>query len=485
MKLDVAQIDRACGVLLGAAVGDALGAPYEFDLVRLGPEGPRMVGGGLTRGAPGEWTDDTAMTWCVADVAATGADLRTGAALDAIATGLREWYESHPLGIGQQTWRVISAAGTEPTAAVMTAIARDLYIRTGRAAGNGALTRTAPVALAHLDDPAALVEAAMTVSALTHYDPRAREACALWCLAIRHAVLEAEFDAHAGLSYLDVDAWAYWADALAAAERSDPGRFRPNGWAVAALQAAWSAIVHTPVPKDGFGCRHLADSLRTAISIGHDTDTVAAIAGALLGARWGESAVPAEWRRTVHGYPGRSGQDLVHLAYLTVNNGPGTNGWPLADHIDYIPLQYGDPPLVPHPHDEGVYLAGAPTLDTLPNEIDAVVSLCLTGRAQVPARVEHVAFRLLDEPDPAMNPNLDFILTDAARLVAQLRDEGKTVLLHCVAAHSRTPSVAVAYAMLRGVPHDEALATVLEALPTAHSNSGFQAALKRLARLLT
>ena len=49
--------------------------------------------------------------------------------------------------------------------------------------------RTAPVALAYLDDPDALVEAATALSALTHADPEAGEACALWCLAIRHAVL--------------------------------------------------------------------------------------------------------------------------------------------------------------------------------------------------------------------------------------------------------------------------------------------------------
>ena len=53
--------------------------------------------------------------------------------------------------------------------------------RTGRTAGNGSLMRTAPVALAYLDDEAALVEAARAVSELTHYDPEAGDACVLWC----------------------------------------------------------------------------------------------------------------------------------------------------------------------------------------------------------------------------------------------------------------------------------------------------------------
>ena len=61
MKLDPAQQDRACGTILGTAIGDALGAPYEFGCARLGPDGPRMIGGGLGGFAPGEWTDDTTL----------------------------------------------------------------------------------------------------------------------------------------------------------------------------------------------------------------------------------------------------------------------------------------------------------------------------------------------------------------------------------------------------------------------------------------
>ena len=74
-----AQADRAAGVLLATACGDALGAGYEFgpplaDDVTVG-----MVGGGPFGWAPGEWTDDTSMAIAIAEVAATGADLRTAA----------------------------------------------------------------------------------------------------------------------------------------------------------------------------------------------------------------------------------------------------------------------------------------------------------------------------------------------------------------------------------------------------------------------
>src|SRR6478609_7093799 len=79
--------DRVEGVLLATAAGDALGAPYEF----RPPRGPElevaMVGGGPWE--RGEWTDDTAMAIAIAEVAATGADLRNSSAQDAI---VQRWY---------------------------------------------------------------------------------------------------------------------------------------------------------------------------------------------------------------------------------------------------------------------------------------------------------------------------------------------------------------------------------------------------------
>src|SRR3954468_21456006 len=175
MKLSPAQLDRACGAVLGTAVGDALGAPYEFGLAKVGPEGPRMIGGGLGGFAPGEWTDDTTMSWAILDVAATGADLRSEEALTQIARNFRAWYDTRPPDIGNQTRTILGASGADATGATMTATSYDLHARTGHTAGNGSLMRTGPVALPYLDDPVALVEAALKVGALTHYDPpRAR-----------------------------------------------------------------------------------------------------------------------------------------------------------------------------------------------------------------------------------------------------------------------------------------------------------------------
>ena len=107
----------------------------------------------------------------------------------------------------------------------------------------------------------------------------------MWSLAIRRAIVDEEIDLRSGLAHLPADSAKFWTDHIDEAQTSDPARFTPNGWVVSALQAAWSAIAHTPELDDD-PSRQFGDGLVTAITIGNDTDTVAAIAGALLGARW-------------------------------------------------------------------------------------------------------------------------------------------------------------------------------------------------------
>src|SRR6516225_3124768 len=205
MTLTTAQLDRACGVLLGTAAGDALGAAYEFGPPRGPEQEVAMVGGGAFGWEPGEWTDDTSMAIAIAEVAATGADLRDEEALDAIAQRWHDW--SHDAkDVGVQTRSVLSRAGRHGISAQT---AREesaaLHQRSGRTAGNGSLMRTAPVALVYLDDEAALVEAARGVSELTHYDPEAGDACVLRCFAIRHAILTGLLDVRIGLQHTDAD----------------------------------------------------------------------------------------------------------------------------------------------------------------------------------------------------------------------------------------------------------------------------------------
>ena len=205
---------------------------------------------------------------------------------------------------------------------------------------------------------------------------------------------------------------------------------------------------------------------------GGDTDTVAAIAGGLLGAVYGASAVPAEWRRVLHGWPGLRTRDLVELASaITRKGGP--------DEFDFSYSGYELGVVARHPYDDGVWLGDIGALRSLPDGVDAVVSLCRVGKADLPARAEQIDVRLIDQP--GVNDNLDFVLLDTVRVLEQLRRDGRTVLIHCVQAQSRTPTVAALYgARLRGIAIDEALADVCAVLPNADPIPEFREALRRL-----
>lgn len=210
-----------------------------------------------------------------------------------------------------------------------------------------------------------------------------------------------------------------------------------------ALQAAVSAIATTPVPADDpraetFRADHLRLALDAAVRAGYDTDTVAAIAGGLLGAVYGASAVPGEWRRLLHGWPGMTAHDLVGLATAIERNGK-------PDDFDF---SYPGSPIdtfARHPYDDRVLLGGIGVLRELPEEVGAVVSLCRLADDDIRDDIPHVEVRLIDRPERDENPHLDFVLRDTVRLVEQLRREGRTVLVHCVGAYSRTPTVGALY----------------------------------------
>lgn len=302
-----AMHDRAAGVLMGMASGDALGAPHEF-----GPPLPdgaplAMTGGGSLGWAPGEWTDDTQMAVVILRAAehALADSVRLTEKLDDIARGWDDWHDD-ARDVGAQTSAVLDAAGRSGavTADALRHAATEHHRIHGRSGGNGSLMRTAPVALAYLDDETAMAGAARAISELTHHDPDAGDACVLWCAAIRHAVLAGDLDVRRGFPLIPVERQGLWAARIADAEARRPADFAHNGWVVEALQAAWCAIATTPVPVGGDASGHLRLATEAAVRGGRDADTVAAIAGSLLGARWGASAIPEEWHRVVHGWPG-------------------------------------------------------------------------------------------------------------------------------------------------------------------------------------
>ncbi|MET3953111.1 ADP-ribosylglycohydrolase family protein [Arthrobacter sp. UYEF36] len=486
MKLTPLQNDRAAGVLVALAAGDALGAGYEFGAPL--PDGAEvtMKGGGPFRFAPAEWTDDTSMAIPIAQALLAPASDAGSSSPAALTMVVRAWtaWAGEAKDVGAQTSSVIAAARrlaaaagrSKVHAADFSAAAADFHARTGRSTGNGSLMRTAPLALAYLDrDPAELMAQAGVLSALTHADPDAQEACGLWCVAIRAAVLTGRLDVRAGLPLLSADRAAVWRERIEVAERSRPRDFTRNGWVVEAFQGAWSAIHYAGLWVSGPA--HLRAALEEAVRGGRDTDTVSAIAGGLLGAAYGYTAVPFQWRRRLHGWPGLRVRELMMLG-MELGRGEGRRpaSWPRAERQDYSRWGRTDA-LVQHPHDDGVWLGGVGSLERVAElGIDAVVSLCRLGTSDVPdvAPDGHATFWLVDSPDEDDNAHAAFVLRDAAAAVERFRAEGKTVLLHCVRAESRTPTVGSLYgAKVAGISPLEALNDLRRVLPDADPNPLF------------
>jgi ADP-ribosyl-[dinitrogen reductase] hydrolase len=279
------MLDQFRGCLLGLACGDALGAPLEFldadDIARKHGTVTEMLGGGWLNLRPGQVTDDTQMMLCIAESYVASA----GFAPQDIAERFLEWYRTGPLDIGNMTREAcenllygynFERAGYE----AWLAATEDSRL------GNGSLMRCAPTGLFRYHDELHLIGESRVVSGITHWDERCKLACVLLNLAISHLMLVgAEGLLEELLEWIEPrnTVLGY---ALRAIPGLRPDELRTTGFVIHTLQAAlWTAIY-----VDSF-----EEGLTLVVNRGGDADTVGAVTGALLGARFGAEAIPPRW----------------------------------------------------------------------------------------------------------------------------------------------------------------------------------------------
>ncbi|MEU9039066.1 ADP-ribosylglycohydrolase family protein [Streptomyces sp. NPDC048352] len=276
------RLDRAVGAVLGSAAGDALGAPYEFGPAgQLSARGEEMRGGGGWD--PGEATDDTQMAVLVAESLLEHGGLE----LPDIFGRFQRWAAGYPKDIGLQTEDVLTNGRPWDTAA-----AHHFQVN-ARAAGNGSLMRAAGSAVYFA--PAgreASMDAARRIAALTHGDRAAWEGTALL-----HELVRVALDGGDPLTALPQAL-----EAVDPAHRDRYARVLDPGWhpglATEFNGAVWPCLgsaVWAVRTTTGF-----APAVRAAVDLGGDTDTVAAVTGALAGAVYGQAAVPEEWTDPLH-----------------------------------------------------------------------------------------------------------------------------------------------------------------------------------------
>jgi ADP-ribosyl-[dinitrogen reductase] hydrolase len=446
---DDVNAERAVGALVGSVVGDALGAPFEFDPpAAFSKRFPRpvlldpgeMPGG---RGwAPAEWTDDSQMGLLVARSLLDRGGVDEADLFDRFVA----WNDGGPRDVGIQTREVLgSGLGWSEAAAAQ-------YARTGHAAGNGSLMRTTPAAVFLAGQGSqSSADGARRISGLTHGDPAAGDGCAIFHELVRVALSGGDpLDAVGyALETVPVDRREKWEWRLGARYRPDLDSMS-NGavWPTLAT-AVWA--VRTTTSFEG--------ALRAAVDVGHDTDTVACVTGGLAGAVYSIGAIPSRWTTYLHGEltgRGDSGLDLAELETLAQSlaaGGPSVAHPPPAEHLV-------EPMLVSV--DQAIYAASYP----------GVAAACAGGRLPAGALVlslsrtfgaldSHRPRRqlwMVDQDKPGTNLAIGRVLDDAVASMDAALEAGRAVVVHCHGGRSRTGLVLRAQLLA----HDPAM-TVEEA----------------------
>lgn len=274
--------ERVIGCVLGLAVGDALGAPFEFRRSDEIPDPLPAFEQGWMGLPPGAWTDDTAMARNLVRSLVACGELRVE---DVLARHL-EWLATGPPDVGNQTRLALEEArrGT-PEAS------RAVFERRGPevSAGNGSVMYCGPLGAFHATRPERLVVDAPALSTITHWDERCRTACLAVTLAVAGLVRgepHARAVGDAVEAVLDREGGEELEFLVPGAGRSRRLDGPDMGFTL------FAAGIALQVALEG---RPFEDGLRYVVSLGGDTDTNGAVAGALLGAAHGRGAIPPGW----------------------------------------------------------------------------------------------------------------------------------------------------------------------------------------------
>ncbi|MDR0387240.1 MAG: ADP-ribosylglycohydrolase family protein [Treponema sp.] len=307
------QKDKISSLLLGLAVGDALGVPVEFR-----PRGSfrvtDMQGYGTHNQPPGTWSDDTSLALCLAD------SLSRGFSPEDMARNFVRWrdeaaFTAHGavFDIGISTAKAISRlkSGIAPEQAGCAGVNEN---------GNGSLMRIAPLVF-YLDGKpeAERFNITRAVSSITHAHPWSVAACFiylkyLWEILNGHGKLGAYANLKAnfreGSPYLGADVMDRFARILRADIRTLPeSAIKSGGFVIDTLEAAFWCFLTTDTYQA---------AVLKAVNLGDDTDTTAAVTGALAGLAYGLEGIPTAWLKTLAG-----SKDIRRLAGAMANALPG------------------------------------------------------------------------------------------------------------------------------------------------------------------
>lgn len=242
-------MDKLKSAIYGLAVGDALGVPFEFkERGTFRCEG--MTGYGTWNRAPGTWSDDTSMTLATLD------SIQEKREIDTIDMTSRfcDWLHKGKYTADGDTFDV----GTTTRMALDRGSGLDDYYSNG----NGSLMRILPLAFTEATD-----EDIRAVSAITHAHKISTDACVEYVHLARQLI----------------DGEPIHRDEI---KSKGMNEIESSGFVLHTLEAAIWCLLNTKCYEE---------AVLTAINLGEDTDTTAAVVGGLAGIVYGYDSIPGDW----------------------------------------------------------------------------------------------------------------------------------------------------------------------------------------------
>jgi ADP-ribosyl-[dinitrogen reductase] hydrolase len=294
--------------LMGLCVGDALGVPVEFTSRAERVKSPvtTMQGYGTWNQPPGTWSDDSSLSFCLAEC------LCRGYSLDAIANSFWRWYKEAywtPRGdvfdIGQTTHTAIMRLkqGVVPHQAGG---------KVENSNGNGSLMRILPMAYCHRNlTLGELLARVHDVSAITHAHARSQMSCGIY-ISIAVALLEGADPQTAYLQALQ-DIQTIYSVREFLLEKPHFGRIFSGEIAKLPIEEINSGGYVIDTLESSLWCllnsSSYSEAVLKAVNLGGDTDTTAAVTGGLAGIYYGVENIPKQWMNQI-----ARRQDIIYLA---------------------------------------------------------------------------------------------------------------------------------------------------------------------------
>ena len=291
--------DRPLALILGVAVGDALGVPVEFK--KRGTFYVTDMQGYGTHDQPsGTWSDDTSLTLALADGL-----LPDEVNLEGIAYRFTDWYDDAAYTPHGKVFDVGNATA-EAIKRLKKGVAPEKAGGTGeRDNGNGSLMRIAPLTfyMYGIREAEARFRSVRDVSSLTHAHEWSVAACYIYVEMLnklrmgrkkKAAYAELREDFARGVPFISKVTLGKFVRILENDISTLPEEeIRSSGFVVDTLEAAFWCFMTTDNYKD---------AVLKAVNLGDDTDTTGAVTGALAGLAYGLDSIPQEWREQLAAY---------------------------------------------------------------------------------------------------------------------------------------------------------------------------------------